>query len=197
MSDGVVSAAFVKQRLRLSALRRSASRVGRALKSLGYVALLGCASMCLAHAQPAVRWELQVIEQGSVVDDFHDITTLGQARTVEATHPSRHAIACPSPGVSAAAAPARPLEFDLTRTITLSPIHLGDDEITFALDTREMVEDSSTNVPHIDCAALPQPRVITLHHPGLAVKNGDWVTLPIVDHDPALSYRIQATLVQP
>ncbi len=156
------------------------------------LALLGSLAAHAVWAQPAVHWELQVIENGDVVDDFRHTTTLGQAYTIEASHASRHAIACPPPDGIAPASAATPLSFDLTRSITLSPIHLEANQIIFALDTRETVEDDATPDPRIDCARLPEPRVVTLHHPGLAVQAGAWTALTVIERDPSLIYRIKA-----
>ncbi len=197
MPNGVVGAAPFEPLFRVPAARRSV-RIGSALRHIVCSALLlGSAAVMPAWAQPAVNWELQVMERGVMVDDFHHTTTLGQARTVEASHASRHAIACPPPGGTIPASSATPLTFDLTRTITLSPIHLDANQITLALDTREMVEDDATPDPRIDCATLPEPRVVTLHHPGLVVQTGNWTTLTIIEHDPSLSYRIKAEMSQP
>ena len=151
-----------------------------------------------AQAQPALRWELQVIEQGQTVDDFSDTTTLGQAQTEKASHPSRHAVACPLPGAASATGAGTPLDFNLSRTITLSPVHIAADEVSFAIDTRETLEDPSTLSRQIDCAALPEPRVVTASHPGLQVKtDGSWSTWQIIDHDPQLSYRLKAVVAHP
>src|SRR5271154_984757 len=98
MPDGVVGAAQVELLFVAPAERRSV-RVGPALRRIVWsAALLGSTAAAPVWAQPAVNWELQVVERGVIVDDFHHTTTLGQARTVEASHASRHAIACPPPG---------------------------------------------------------------------------------------------------
>jgi len=174
-----------------------ARRLSRRLRyaAAGMAWLLG--PTC-AFAQPAVDWELQVIEQGQLVDQFHDTTTLGQASTKTASHPSRHTIACPPPGAASASGPGTALDFNLVRTITVSPVHLTPDQISLAIDTRETLEDPSSLATQIDCAALPDPRVITASHPALPVKtDGSWTTWQIIDHDPALSYRVKAVLAHP
>lgn len=153
---------------------------------------------CAAHAQPAIRWELQVVEQGQTVDDFSGTTTLGQASTEKASHPSRHTIACPPPGASAATGAGTPLDFNLTRTITLSPVHITADEVSLAIDARETLEDPASVSDKIDCAALPPPRIVTASHPGLQVKTDDsWSTWQIIERNPSLSYRIKAVLAPP
>jgi len=154
---------------------------------------------CQALAQPAIHWELQVLEQGQTVDDFSDTTTLGQASTEKASHPSRHTIACPLPGASSAPAGAgSPLDFNLTRSLTVSPVHVAANEVSLAIDTRETLEDPATLMNKIDCAALPELRVVTASHPGLAVKtDGSWSTWQVIDHDPSLSYRVKAVLAHP
>lgn len=158
--------------------------------------LLGASGIALA--QPAIHWELQVIEQGQMVDDFSDTTTLGQARTETASHPSRHSIACPAPGAAAASGAGTPLDFNLSRTITISPVHVAPDEISLAIDTREAIEDPASVSEKIDCATLPEPRVVTASHPGLPVKtDGSWSTWQIIEHDPSLTYRVKAVLAHP
>jgi len=165
-------------------------------RALGLGVLLSIS--CTAYAQPAIRWELQVIEQGQTVDDFSDTTTLGQAHTEKASHASRHTIACPPPGGTSAPAVGTSLDFNLTRTLTVSPIHLAADEVSFAIDTRETLEDPSTLSDKIDCAALPELRVVTASHPGLQVKtDGSWSSWQIIERDPSLSYRLKAVLAHP
>ena len=156
-------------------------------------ALLMAGAPWAAAAQNAIQWELDVVEQGQTVDQFKDVTSLGQARTESASHTVQHVLNCPPP----AGNPIAP-DFKLTRTITLSPIHLGADDITFAIDTREMVEDPVANPSTSGCSLPPEARVVSASHPGLAVRtDGGWTSWTVIEHDPSLVYRIKAMLAVP
>ena len=156
-------------------------------------ALLMAGAPWAAAAQNAIQWELDVVEQGQTVDQFKDVTSLGQARTESASHTVQHVLNCPPP----AGNPIAP-DFKLTRTITLSPIHLGADDITFAIDTREMIEDSVANPSASSCTLPPEARVVSASHPGLTVRtDGSWTSWTVIEHEPSLVYRIKAMLAAP
>ncbi len=156
-------------------------------------ALLMAGAPWAAAAQNAIQWELDVVEQGQTVDQFKDVTSLGQARTESASHTVQHVLNCPPP----AGNPIAP-GFKLTRTITLSPIHLGADDITFAIDTREMIEDPVANPSASGCSLPPEARVVSASHPGLTVRtDGSWTSWTVIEHDPSLVYRIKAMLAAP
>ena len=156
-------------------------------------ALLMAGAPWASAAQNAIQWELDVVEQGQTVDQFKDVTSLGQARTESASHTVQHVLNCPPP----AGNPIAP-DFKLTRTITLSPIHLAADDITFAIDTREMIEDPVANPSESGCSLPPEARVVSASHPGLTVRtDGSWTSWTVIEHDPSLVYRIKAMLAAP
>jgi hypothetical protein len=160
----------------------------------GFIGALLMAGAPWATAAPnAIQWELDVVEQGQIVDQFKDVTSLGQARTETASHTVQHVLNCPPPADN----PATP-DFKLTRTISLSPIHLGADDITFAIDTREMIEDPVANPSASGCRLPPEARVVAASHPGLMVRtDGSWTSWTVIEHDPSLVYRIKAMLAAP
>ena len=156
-------------------------------------AVLMVAAPWAAAAENAIQWELDVVEQGQIVDQFKGVTSLGQARTESASHTVQHVLNCPAPADN----PATP-DFKLTRTITLSPIHLGANDITFAIDTREMIEDSVASPSASGCSLPPEARVVAASHPGLTVgTDGSWASWTVIEHDPSLVYRIKAMLAAP
>jgi len=156
-------------------------------------ALLMTAAPWAAAAQNAIQWELDVVEQGQTVDQFKDITSLGQARTESASHTVQHLMNCPAP----AGNPIAP-DFKLTRTTTLAPVHRGAVEITFAVEPRESIEDRVANASTSGCSLPPEPRVVSASHPGLTVRtDGSWTDWTVIEHDPSLVYRIKAMLAAP
>ncbi len=66
--------------------------------------------------------------------------------------------------------------------------------MTLAIDTQETIEEPGTRQTAQGCKLPPQPRQVAASHPGLKVPAGEWVTWPIVDKNPALVYRVRATL---
>jgi hypothetical protein len=170
------------------AFRSSAKEKPRMWKT-SVAAALVCASFA-AHAQtdaqPAVRWELQVMRDGRKVDAFEGTTTVGQAYTGTHHHEVVHEVGCKdSPAGS----------IDLARTLTVSPTQADANGVTLAIDAQETIEDDSAPRTTEGCKLPPQPRRVTASHPGLNVPAGQWAAWTIVDKSPNLIYRVSASVV--
>jgi hypothetical protein len=139
-------------------------------------------------AQPAVKWELQVMQDGTQVDSFSNTTTVGQSYSSTHRRSITHDVGCQNQ-------PAAHIE--LSRTITVSPSHLDHGSITLALDAQETLEENGTPRTVEGCKLPPQPRQINASHPGLSVPDGQWASWQILDKNPALSYRVRASVVRP
>lgn len=140
-----------------------------------------------SSAQPAVKWTLQVLQDGTQVDSFDATTTIGQSYNGTHRRSVTHDIGCQN-------RPAAQIE--LARTITVSPLRLDDqDAVTFALETQETLEENDTPRTAEGCKLPPQPRRIHAVHPGLTVRDGQWSTWQIVDKNPSLAYRLRADVV--
>jgi hypothetical protein len=155
-------------------------------------ALLFCASIAApfsAFAQSAppqpVSWELQVLQDGQQIDSFTGTTSVGQARTDTHHHVVKNNVGC-------ADKPAG--DIDLQRTLTISPVHANADDITLQIDAQETLQDTTPSVTAQGCKLPPQPRKVNAVHPGLVLKAGEWSTWQIVDKNPALTYKVRATL---
>lgn len=153
--------------------------------------LLAGASLALtlaAHAQSAsqpVAWELQVLRDGQQIDSFSATTNVGQARTDTHHNVVKNRVGC-------ADKPAG--DIDLQRTLTVSPIHAGPDDITLSIDAQETLEDDASRATAQGCKLPPQPRVVNASHPGLVLKPGEWSNWQIVEKNPSLAYRVRASL---
>ena len=149
-----------------------------------------CGTSLLAQAQqPAaqqvVHWQLQVMRDGQQIDSFEADTTVGQARTDTHHQVVQHNVGCKdAPGGS----------IDLSRTLTVSPIHADANQVTLAIDAQETLEDDSAPKTDTGCKLPPQPRQVSASHPGLKVPPGQWVSWTIVDKNPNLVYRVRASL---
>ncbi|WP_293040614.1 hypothetical protein [Paraburkholderia sp.] len=145
-----------------------------------------------AHAQDAaqlvVKWTLQVLQDGQPVDAFEGTTTVGQARTDTHHHVVTHNVGCKDhPDAS----------IDLQRTLTVSPLQANASETILAIDAQETLESAHPSQTPEGCALPPQPRRVAASHPGLRVPAGETVNWQIVDQNPALAYRISASLAPP
>jgi hypothetical protein len=132
-----------------------------------------------------VTWELQVLRDGQQIDTFSGTTNVGQARSDTHHHVVQNNVGC-------ANKPAGSI--DLQRTLSISPIHAGADDITLQIEAQETLEGNGTPVTVDGCKLPPQPRQVNATHPGLVLKPGEWSTWQIVDKDPSLAYKVRATL---
>ncbi len=151
-------------------------------------AALLVAAAC-AHAQstaePVVKWTLQVLRDGQQIDSFDGSAPVGQARTDTHHHVISHGLGCKDqPGGS----------IDLSRTLTISPLRASSTEVTLAIDAQETLEQDAPQQTTDGCKLPPQPRQVSASHPGLVIPAGDWTSWQIIDKDPALAYRLRASL---
>lgn len=144
------------------------------------------------YAQPAeqraVNWTLQVIRNGQLIDSFDGTTTVGQAHTDTHHKVVSHDVGCKDQPAGS---------IDLQRTITVSPLRANPTESILAIDAQETLEDDAAPSTPEGCKLPPQPRQVQASHPGLVVPAGQWVSWPIINKDPALAYRVRATLAPP
>ncbi|WP_322061315.1 hypothetical protein [Paraburkholderia sp. J63] len=144
------------------------------------------------YAQPAeqraVNWTLQVIRNGQLIDSFDGTTTVGQAHTDTHHKVVSHDVGCKDQPAGS---------IDLQRTITVSPLRANPTESILAIDAQETLEDGAAPTTAEGCKLPPQPRQVHASHPGLVVPAGQWVSWPIINKDPALAYRVRATLAPP
>ncbi|WP_042299293.1 hypothetical protein [Paraburkholderia kururiensis] len=140
----------------------------------------------LADAQQAVQWELQVMRDGKQIDTFQATTAVGQARTDTHHHVVTHDVGCKQQPAGS---------IDLARTLTVSPVDANANEVTLAIDAQEVLEEDTPQRTAEGCALPPQPRQVAASHPGLHVPAGQWATWQILPKDPALEYRVRASLV--
>ncbi|MFX1673870.1 hypothetical protein PWR63_16645 [Paraburkholderia sp. A2WS-5] len=144
------------------------------------------------YAQPGVQavvtWTLQVIRDGQLIDSFDGTTTVGQARTDTHHNVVSHRVGCKDEVAGS---------IDLQRTITVSPLRANATQSILSIEAQETLEDDSARQSPSGCKLPPQPRQVNASHPGLVVPAGQWVSWPIVDKDPALAYRVRASLAPP
>jgi hypothetical protein len=145
-----------------------------------------------ATVAQTVKWELDVIEEGQIVDRFSDVTRIGQAQIVSASHPAAHDPACPAQGRSPAPTDSR--SWQLTRTLTVSPTHIGKHRLGFIVDTHEILEDTGLPIPS-DCNTAPERRSVRSTHPDWMVRtDGQWNYWQLLKQNPSLIYRLKAKL---
>ncbi|WP_237179598.1 hypothetical protein [Paraburkholderia sacchari] len=138
--------------------------------------------------QPVVTWTLQVIRDGQLIDSFNGTTTVGQARTDTHHNVVSHRVGCKDEVAGS---------IDLLRTITVSPLRANATQSILSIEAQETLEDNAARQSPSGCKLPPQPRQVNASHPGLVVPAGQWVSWPIVDRDPALSYRVRASVAPP
>jgi hypothetical protein len=138
-----------------------------------------------AGAEPVVNWTLEVIRNGQQVDSFDGTTAVGQARTDRHHKLVTHAVGCKDQPAGS---------IDLQRTITVSPVRVDPTDVVLSIDAYETIESDLARQTREGCRLPPQPSQVHARHPGLVVPTGQWVTWPIVSQDPALSYRVRASL---
>lgn len=145
-----------------------------------------------ATAAQAVKWEIDVIEDGQIVDRFSDVTRVGQAHIVSKTYPAAHGPACPVQASSVL--PEDFHSWQLIRTLTVSPTHIGKKRIGFTVDTHETLEDIGLSIPS-DCRTPPERRIVRSTHPDWMVLNdGQWNYWQLLKQNPSLIYRLKAQL---
>jgi hypothetical protein len=159
----------------------------RITKSLATLVIAGATLNASAQGTSPrpVNWELQVIRDGQQIDSFSGTTNVGQARTDTHHDVVKNRVGC-------ADKPAG--DIDLQRTLTVSPIHANDEDVTLAIDAQETLQDDTATSTAQGCKLPPQPRQVAASHPGLVLKPGAWSTWQIVDKDPSLAYRVRASL---
>jgi hypothetical protein len=134
---------------------------------------------------PAIQWRLEVVRDGQTIDTFEATTTLGQAFSATHHHEVTHRVGCkdnPAGGI------------DLARTVSVSPIAADVSGVTLAIEANETVEDDTAPSTPEGCALPPQPRRVNASHPGLVVPIGESVVWTLIDKDPTLAYRVQASV---
>ena len=146
---------------------------------------VGSVARAQGSAPQPVNWELQVLRDGQQVDAFSGTTNVGQAHTDTHHHVVQNDVGC-------ANKPAGSI--DLQRTLNISPTHASADDITLQIDAQETLQDTTPSVTAQGCKLPPQPRKVNAVHPGLVLKAGEWSTWQIVDKNPALTYKVRATL---
>ncbi len=138
--------------------------------------------------QGVVNWTLEVDRDGQKIDSFEGSTTVGQARTDKHHKVVTHNVGCKDQPAGS---------IDLQRTITVSPLQANASGVVLAIDAQETLENNVAPKTTDGCKLPPQPRQVNASHPGLNVPAGQWVSWPIVDHDPKLVYRVRANLAPP
>ena len=138
--------------------------------------------------QPVVTWTLQVIRDGQLIDSFNGTTTVGQARTDTHHNVVSHRVGCKEEVAGS---------IDLLRTITVSPLRANATQSILSIEAQETLEDNAARQSPSGCKLPPQPRQVNASHPGLVVPAGHWFSWPIVDRDPALTYRVRASVAPP
>ncbi|WP_413187481.1 hypothetical protein [Paraburkholderia sacchari] len=138
--------------------------------------------------QPVVTWTLQVIRDGQLIDSFNGTTTVGQARTDTHHNVVSHRVGCKDEVAGS---------IDLLRTITVSPLRANATQSILSIEAQETLEENAARQSPSGCKLPPQPRQVNASHPGLVVPAGQWVSWPIVDRDPALTYRVRASVAPP
>ncbi|WP_338926186.1 hypothetical protein [Mycetohabitans endofungorum] len=160
-----------------------------ALRTLATGVLLASAAAmaCAQDGPPKVRWDVEVLQDGRSIDHFGATTTVGQAKSETHKRSVVHEVGCQNqPGAS----------IELSRTLTVSPTRVDDGKAVLSLDVQEIFEDTRAAQTAEGCALPPQPRRVTAVHPGLLVPPGQTVSWKLVDHDPQLVYRVQASIVE-
>jgi len=138
--------------------------------------------------QQAVQWTLQVMRDGQQIDSFDGTTTVGQTRTDTHHKVIAHDVGCKDQPAGS---------IDLSRTITVSPLQASANSVILAIDAQETLEGETAPRTPEGCKLPPQPRQVNASHPALTVPAGEWVSWQIVDKDPALAYRVRASLAAP
>jgi hypothetical protein len=136
-------------------------------------------------AQPSVQWELQVMRNDKPIDTFEATTVVGQAHTETRHHEVVHNVGCKNQPAG---------NIDLSRTLTVSPVQASATSVTLAIEAQETLEEDGTPRTAQGCILPPQPREVSASHPGLAIPAGQWVTWTLVDKNPALVYRVRASM---
>lgn len=134
---------------------------------------------------PSVKWQVDVVRDGQTIDTFESTTMLGQAFSATHHHPVTHRVGCkdnPAGGI------------DLARTVTVSPVTAEVSGVTLAIDADETIEDDAAPATPEGCKLPPQPRRVTASHPGLVVPIGEWAAWTLIDKNPALVYRVHASV---
>ncbi len=180
------------------------------LKGLFFIGLQVC-FMSASYAQastPIVRWELQVLQEGRLVDSFKGATPLGQSYTATHRYPVNAKRACKDqmlndePDESNNAINDKkndkkdhPIN-ELSRTITVVPNYIALPLITFSIEAQEQLE-----IPHSfssrPCSPYAEPRTVNASHPTLTVSEGAWSSWQILKKKPLLTYRLRARIATP
>jgi len=183
---------IMKSVRRISVARRLASA------AVTLASLAVCASP-LAQAQdntprhappPHVLWQLSIISDGKTVDEMSADTAVGQSATITHRRNASHPVGCNG---------AQTLPVELSRTVSVSPLGVDPNGVIgFAISADEMVEAPEEGTVRSDgCALPPQPRAISARHPELDVHAGESADWVLLKKDPALTYRLTATVKAP
>lgn len=141
-----------------------------------------------AHRQIArIHWQLTVLQDGQSVDQLDGDTAIGQSSSITHHRAVSHPVGCSG---------AQTVPVDLTRTITVSPLGVDSNGVIgFAVTADEMVESPASDSLRTDgCELPPATRTVSARHPELDVPNGGDATWTLLKKDPALAYRLQASV---
>ncbi len=139
----------------------------------------------LDAAAPSISWQLDVLRDGQIIDSFQATTMVGQTFSGTHHHETTHRVGCkdnPAGGI------------DLARTISVSPVAADTKGVTLAIDADETIEDDTAPTTPEGCALPPQPRRVNASHPGLLVPLGESSDWTLIDKNPALVYRVHASV---
>jgi hypothetical protein len=129
-----------------------------------------------------VHWQLQVVQDGKVVDDIARATPYGQTEMVTHALPVTHAVGCKEQPAAS---------IDLVRRLSVTPARAENGAVSLAIDAHEMIEEPEERKTASGCALPPQPRRVNASHPGLVVPDGQQVDWTIIEKEPALVYRVR------
>jgi hypothetical protein len=110
---------------------------------------------------------------------------VGQTFSDTHHHPMQHRVGCkdnPAGGI------------DLARTVSVSPIAADPGGVTLAVDADETIEDDAAPTTPEGCKLPPQPRRVNASRPGLLVPIGQAADWTLIDKNPALVYRVHASV---
>ncbi len=173
------------------------------LKGLFFIGLQLCV-MPASYAQastPIVRWELQVLQEGRLVDSFRGATPLGQSYTATHRYPLKVKHPCkdqiPTDESNKAIRDEKSHQInELARTITVMPNYIALPLITFSIEAQEQL-DASHSFSARPCPPHAEVRTVNASHPTLTVSEGAWSNWQILKKKPLLTYRLRARIATP
>lgn len=173
------------------------------LKGLFFIGLqIGFMPASYAQAStPMVRWELQVLQEGRLVDSFRGATPLGQSYTathhypLTAKHPCKDQILKDESNKAINDKKSHQIN-ELSRTITVMPNYIALPLITFSIEAQEQLA-ASHSFSSQPCPPHAELRTVNASHPTLTVSEGAWSNWQILKKKPLLTYRLRARIATP